>query len=187
LTAGTTRTTGHAATAPASSPRPRRRGRTVALAAGGVVIGGLASLVVAWNRSTTHPVSIDAARRHAGRTQPPPIGPPHQLASKPWRGQVRRCSRVTLLPSRTDQVACRCRNNALRLKRSRRASDDRDGDAFQRNRHTTTLSGRSVAGIGKRRHRVIGNPSHHALNRRRRNRRSSSSADMCRHTRLHLP
>jgi hypothetical protein len=66
LTAGTTRTAEHAATAPASSPRPRRRGRTVALAAGVVVIGGLATRVAAWNRSTTHPVSIAAARRHAG-------------------------------------------------------------------------------------------------------------------------
>jgi len=34
LTAGTTRTIGYAATVPVSSPRPHRRGRTVALAAG---------------------------------------------------------------------------------------------------------------------------------------------------------
>ena len=66
MTAGTARNIEHAATVPASSPRPRRRGRTVALAAGVVVIGGLATLVVAWNRSTTHPVSIAAARCHAG-------------------------------------------------------------------------------------------------------------------------
>lgn len=147
MTASTTRTAEPAATAPASSPRPRRRGRTVALAAGVVVIGGLATRVAAWNRSTTHPVSIAAAARRPppaatpAATEPPPIGPPHQLASNPRSGQVRRCSRVTLLPSRTDQMACRCRNDALRPKRSRPASDDRDGDAFRRKpSHRVALS-----------------------------------------------
>ena len=66
MTAGTARTIEHAATVPASAARPRRRGRTVAIAAGVVVIGGLATRVVAWNRSTTHPVAIDAACRHTG-------------------------------------------------------------------------------------------------------------------------
>ena len=65
MTAGTQPTNEDAA-AHAASRRPRSWVRTAAIVAGVVVIGGLVAFVVEWNRSTTHPVSMDAARRRAG-------------------------------------------------------------------------------------------------------------------------
>jgi len=97
------------------------------------VIGGLATLVVAWNRSTTHPVSSDAARRHAGSD-----AASADRSTTPTRFRPAERSGPPLLSRHSSAFA----NGSGRLPLPERrsspeaiaAGDDRDGAAFRRKR-----------------------------------------------------